>query len=194
MKPGIGTPAASAAATLTTAVAVPAGGELCSAADCSATDCSVGCSVVDDAAAASAAADGLEAAEAADADAVPGPAVGVTAATDVETGMLVLVLPGLSGAAVVHAVSAIAVAAATSTARIPIALTCLKGGGGYLANVPPGNDGASASSLTVHRGSGNDKGPCTRNPAGQALPDKAFPAPPDGVDHTRRRAPCLPSQ
>jgi len=89
--------------------------------------------------------------------------------------------------------SLVAVAAAISEARIPVALTCLKGGGGYLANVPPGNDGASASSLTVHRGSGNDEGPCTRNPAGQALPDKAFPAPPDGVDHTRRRAPCLPS-
>jgi len=163
VKPGIGTPAASAAATLTTAVGVTAGGELCSAADCSAADCSVACSAADDSAAASETADRFDAAEAADADAVPGPAVGVTATAGVETaGMLVLVLPGLSGAAVVHAVSAIAVAAAISEARIPVALTCLKGGGGYLVNVPPGNDGHLPSSLTVHRGSGNDEGPCTR--------------------------------
>ena len=184
VKPGIGTPAASAAATLTTAVGVTAGGELCSAADCSAADCSVACAVADDAAAASAAADRLEAAEAADADAAaPGSAVGVTATAGVETaGMLMFVLPGLSGAAVVHAVSAIAVAAATSTARIPIALTCLKGGGGYLVNVPPGNDWASASSLTLDRGSGNDEGPCTRNSAGQAVPEKIFPAPRGGVE------------
>ena len=180
MKPGIGTPAASA---LTTAVGVTAGGELSSAADCSAADCSVACPAADDSAAASETADRFDGAEAADADAAaPESAVGVTATAGVEPGMLVLVLPGLSGAAVVHAVRAIAVAAAISTARIPIALTCLTGGGGYLANVPPGNNWASDSSLTLDRGSGNDEGPCTRNSAGQAVPEKIFPAPREGVE------------
>ena len=118
MKPGIGTPAAFAAATLTTAVGVTAGGELGSAVDCSAADdCSVACSAADDSADAVAAADRFDAAEAADADAAaPESAAGDTATAGVETaGMLVLVLPGLSGAAVVQPVSAIAVAAATST-------------------------------------------------------------------------------
>ena len=185
VKPGIGTPAASAAATLTTAVAETAGGELSSAADCSAADCSVACSPADDSADAFAAADRFDAAAAADADAAaPESAAGGTATAGVDTaGMLVLVLPLLSGAAVVHAVSAIAVATATSTARIPIVLTCLTGGGcGYLDNVPPGNNWASDSSLTLDRGSGNDEGPCTRDSAGQAVPEKIFPAPREGVE------------
>src|SRR5664280_96923 len=127
-----------------------AGGELRSAADCSAADCSAADgSAGDDSATA---ADSCDAAEAA--AAAPESAAEVTATAGVDpAGMLVLVLPGLSGAAVVHAVSAIAVATATSTGRIPIALTRLTGSGcGYLDNVPPGNDWSSAFCLIVDSG------------------------------------------
>lgn len=105
VKPGIGTPAALAAATVTTAVGVTAGCEWCPAAAGAEADC---CAAGDRVAAA-----------AADVDAAAsGSTVGVTPAAGVETAGT-LVVPGLSGAAAVHAVSAIAVAAATSTAKSP---------------------------------------------------------------------------